>query len=72
MNSMRQQLEDVGPLRSIPEAAPRLGMTPKGVWGLVARREIESVKVGRLRRISDRAIREFIQNNTVPTLRDCQ
>lgn len=63
---------NLSPLHSVPKAAPFLGMTEKGLWGLIARQEIETVKVGRLRRISERAIQEFLERNTVPALRDCQ
>ena len=69
---MQSAAADLSPLHSVPEAAPLMGMTPKGLWGMVARREIETVKVGRLRRISERAIQEFLERNTVPALRDCQ
>lgn len=51
---------------SIPEAAEILGLTPKGMWGMVGRREIESVKVGRLRKISLTAIEEYIAQRTTP------
>jgi excisionase family DNA binding protein len=53
-------------LFSIPESAQMLGVTPKGLWAMVHRRDIESVKVGRLRRISRAAIERFIERNTTP------
>lgn len=67
---MSSQTANLDQLHSVPDAAPLLGMTPKGLWGLVSRGEIETVKVGRLRRISERAIKDFIQRNTVPARRD--
>ena len=51
---------------SVPEAAEILDLTPKGLWGMVARRDIESVKVGRLRKIPVAAIEEYIAARTTP------
>ena len=53
-------------LYSIPEAAPILGLTEKGLWALVGRRDIETVKVGRLRKISLSAIERYVEMRTVP------
>jgi excisionase family DNA binding protein len=53
-------------LLSVPEAAEMLGLTPKGLWTMVGRRDIESVKIGRLRRISMDAIERYIASNTTP------
>ena len=53
-------------LLSIPQAAEVLGMRPKGLWTMVGRRDIESVKVGRLRKISMEALERFIAQNTTP------
>lgn len=54
---------------SVPEAAEMLGLTPKGLWAMVGRRDIETVKVGRLRKISVAAIEEYIAQRTVPARR---
>jgi len=57
-------------LLSIPEAAEVLGMKPKGLWTMVGRRDIESIKVGRLRKISSDAIERFITRNTTPARKE--
>lgn len=69
---MDSRASNLSRLYSIPDAAPLLGLQAKGLWGMVSRREIETVKIGRLRRISEKAIHEFISRNTCPALRDCQ
>ncbi len=53
-------------LLSVPEAAEMLDLTPKGLWAMVGRRDIESVKVGRLRKISISAIDDYIAQRTIP------
>lgn len=56
-------------LLSVPEAAEMLDLTPKGLWAMVGRRDIESVKVGRLRKIPATAIEEYIAQRTTPARR---
>lgn len=56
-------------LLSVPEAAEMLGLKPKGLWGMIGRREIESVKVGRLRKVPMSAIQDYIARNTIPALK---
>jgi excisionase family DNA binding protein len=53
-------------LLSIPEAAELLDLSPKGLWAMVGRRDIESVKIGRLRKVSLVAIEEYIALRTTP------
>lgn len=48
-------------LLTIAEAAERLGMGRTFVYELVARGEIESIKLGRARRILPQALDRFIQ-----------
>jgi excisionase family DNA binding protein len=55
-------------LRSLPEAAERLGLSVKCLRGWVWRRAIPYVKVGRAVRISDETINEIIDRGTVPAL----
>jgi excisionase family DNA binding protein len=55
-------------LRSLPEAAERLGLSVKCLRGWVWQRKIEFVKVGRAVRISDQTIEEVISRGTVPAL----
>jgi excisionase family DNA binding protein len=45
-----------------------LAITEKGLRGILARRELESVKIGRLRRISADAIARYLAKNTTPAL----
>lgn len=56
-------------LLSIPEAAEMLDLSPKGLWAMVGRRDIGSVKVGRLRKIPVAAIEEYIAQRTTPARR---
>jgi excisionase family DNA binding protein len=53
-------------LLSVPEAAVMLGLTPKGLWTMVGRRDIDTVKVGRLRKIPLSAIEDYIAEHTTP------
>ena len=53
----------------VPEAAEILDLTPKGLWAMVGRRDIETVKVGRLRKIPVAAIEEYIAQSTIPARR---
>ena len=55
-------------LRSLQEAAERLGLSVKCLRGWVWQRKIEFVKVGRAVRISDQTIEEVINRGTVPAL----
>lgn len=59
-------------LLSVPEAAEILDLTPKGLWAMVGRRDIESVKVGRLRKIPVTAIEEYIAQRTTPARQDAR
>lgn len=53
-------------LLSVPEAAEMLGLTPKGMWTMVGRRDIDTVKVGRLRKIPLSAVEAYIAERTIP------
>ena len=53
-------------LMSVPKAAEMIGAAPVTVWNWVYSAQIESVKVGRLRRISVKAIREFQERGLSP------
>jgi excisionase family DNA binding protein len=55
-------------LRTLPEAAERLGLSVKCLRGWVWRRSIPYVKVGRAVRISDQTIQSIIERGTVPAL----
>jgi excisionase family DNA binding protein len=57
-------------LRTLPEAAERLGVSVKCLRGWVWRRTIPYVKVGRSVRISDETINEIIECGTRPALAD--
>ena len=56
-------------LLSVPEAAEILDLTQKGLWAMVGRRDIETVKVGRLRKIPMVAIEKYIEGRTTPARR---
>lgn len=51
---------------SVAVTAQQLGVTEKGLRGILARRELESVKVGRLRRISRDALSRYLAKHTTP------
>jgi excisionase family DNA binding protein len=53
-------------LLSVPEAAEVLDLTPKGLWTMIGRRDIDTVKVGRLRKVPLAAIEEYIAQHTIP------
>jgi excisionase family DNA binding protein len=48
----------------VPDAAGRLGVSRATVYSLMGAGKIPYVKVGRSRRVSLRALREFIDKNT--------
>ena len=48
---------------NVPEAARRLGISPRTVATLVARRELPSRKIGRRRVIPIRALEEFLRRD---------
>lgn len=53
-------------LRSLPEAAERLGVSVKCLRGWVWKRKIQFVKIGRCVRITDEAIEQIISRGTMP------
>jgi len=57
-------------LLGIEQAAERLGVKPATIrsW-ILKRQKLEIVKVGRLVRITERSIDEFIDKNTIPPRR---
>lgn len=55
-------------LRSLPDAAERLGLSVKCLRGWVWRRSIPYVKVGRAVRISEETIQQIIDRGAVPAL----
>lgn len=55
-------------LRSLPQAALRLGVSVRTVRGWIYRRTIPYVKVGRSVRIADETIDRIIERGTVPAL----
>jgi excisionase family DNA binding protein len=61
---------NAGRLRTLPEAAERLGVSVKCLRGWVWRRTIPYVKVGRAVRISEQTIQEIIELGTRPALPD--
>jgi excisionase family DNA binding protein len=57
-------------LRSLYEAAERLGVSVKCLRGWVWRRRIPYVKVGRAVRVSDETIQQIIDRGTMPALKE--
>jgi len=54
-------------LLPVDQAAERLGVKPATIRSWILRREkLEVVKVGRLVRITERSIEQFIDDNTIP------
>jgi excisionase family DNA binding protein len=51
-------------LMPVPEAAKILAVSPATAWSLVGRGELESVKIGKSRRVSTDAISAFIAEHT--------
>jgi excisionase family DNA binding protein len=64
----RKESAPLTQLSGIPAAAQQLDVTTKGLRGMLARRVLPSVKVGRLRKVPLAAIEEFIAKNTTPAL----
>ncbi len=60
--SERAEMEDVLAV-NIPEAARRLGVSPRTVATLVACKELPSRKIGRRRVIPIRALEEFLRRD---------
>jgi excisionase family DNA binding protein len=55
-------------LKTLPEAAERLGVSVKCLRGWIYRRSIAYTKVGRAVRISEETIQQIIDRGTVPAL----
>ncbi len=53
-------------LLTIPQAADELGLQEVTIWHKVYNRQIESVKIGRARRIPRSAIERIIEHGTTP------
>jgi excisionase family DNA binding protein len=57
-------------LLTIEETAEQLGVKPATIRSWILKREkIEVVKVGRLVRIKESSVQEFIEKNTIPPRR---
>jgi excisionase family DNA binding protein len=52
-------------LLTVPQAAARLGVKPRTLWKWIYEHEIESVLLGRLRKVRIAAIDECIDRHTV-------
>jgi excisionase family DNA binding protein len=55
-------------LKSLPEAAERLGVSVKCLRGWIWRRSISYVKIGRSVKIADETIQRIIDRGTMPAL----
>ena len=56
-------------LLRVNEAAERLNLSPKTIWAMIYRRDIEVVRIGRSVRIAQDAIDRLIERGTVPATR---
>lgn len=53
-------------LFSVPEAAHRLGISRSRLYEIIAEGGIETVTIGRLRKVSTRALEDFVEKSTAP------
>jgi excisionase family DNA binding protein len=58
--------EDGTDLLRVPEVARRLDVSQVTVWRLVGSGELESIKVGRSRRIAPEAVEDYKKRRTTP------
>lgn len=56
-------------LLRVNEAAERLNLSPKTIWAMIYRRDLEVVRIGRAVRIREETLDELIARGTVPALR---
>jgi excisionase family DNA binding protein len=54
---------------TIPDAAEMLSLNPYTVWRMVYARRIESIKIGKSRRIRVEEINKLLDNGTIPARR---
>ncbi|MFC9733163.1 MULTISPECIES: excisionase family DNA-binding protein [Streptomyces] len=59
-------------LLTVDEAAERLGTGVRFIRRLVAERRIRYVKLGKHVRIADSVLNAYVEERTVPTLRDAR
>jgi excisionase family DNA binding protein len=55
---------------AIPEAARRLGISPRTVATLIAQKQLRSRKIGRRRVIPLRALEEFLRRDHITAIDD--
>jgi excisionase family DNA binding protein len=55
-------------LLRVKEAADLLNLSPKTIWSMVYRRELDVVRIGRSVRIPCAAIEALIERGTVPAV----
>ena len=60
---------DKADLLTVDQTARKLGIKPRTVWKYVYERQIDSVLIGRLRRIRLKVVDELIERNTVKAIR---
>jgi excisionase family DNA binding protein len=61
MADATSQVEKPRLLLTVEEAAERIGICRSNMFKLIRRGEVESVKVGRLRRVTPGALEEFVR-----------
>lgn len=66
-DKLMKREEQRSKLLAVSEAAERLGVKPATIRSWILRREkLEIVKIGRLVRITEKSIDQFIDDNTIP------
>jgi excisionase family DNA binding protein len=63
-------LDRLDPLVSVLEAAVRLGLAPQTVRNWLSLRKLPCVKIGRLTRIPQSALDQYIAINTIPAVNE--
>lgn len=71
MRSNRRRIDETGaggPLLRVDEAAMYLGVRPGTLRNWLSERRLPYVKIGRLTKLSQRALDEFIAMNTIEAI----
>jgi excisionase family DNA binding protein len=56
-------------LLRVVEAADELNLSPKTIWAMIYRRDLEVVRIGRSVRIAQTTLDQLIEQGTVPAVR---
>ena len=61
-------MTQVSKLLRVTEFAELLNLSPKTVWAMIYRRDLEVVRIGRSVRIAQSTLNELIERGTMPAL----